>query len=96
MPKNLFTGNNGPSKNPCFLIDWSCHLRFKEVIPREGEWVSNELSILLLVTVFIMVRQFQIPFSCKVFANLALFLQGYLAPAINIHVRFLQDLGKLT
>ena len=27
-------------KNPCFLIDLSCHLTFKEV--REGEWVCHE------------------------------------------------------
>ena len=38
-------GNGGPSyevKNPCFLIDWSCRLPFKEDSLREGEWVCHE------------------------------------------------------
>ena len=28
-------------KNSCFLVDWSCHLPFKEDSLREGEWVCH-------------------------------------------------------
>ena len=39
--------NDGPSyedKNPCFLIDWSCHLPFKEDTLREEELACHEYS----------------------------------------------------
>ena len=31
-------------ENPCFLIDWSCHLPFNEDTLREGEWVCQQLA----------------------------------------------------
>ena len=39
----LFLGNDAIAsyevKNSCFLVDWSCHLPFKEDSLGEEEWV---------------------------------------------------------